>query len=64
MRLRIAYAMQCLCVLASLGAAPAVWAQTAEWPTRPVRVLVIASAGGPTDLVARLISDGLSKRMP
>ncbi len=35
-----------------------------EWPTRPVRVLVIASAGGPTDLVARLVSDGLSKRLP
>jgi tripartite-type tricarboxylate transporter receptor subunit TctC len=64
MRLRIAYAMRCLGVLASLSAAPAAWAQTAEWPTRPVRVLVIASAGGPTDLVARLISDGLSKRMP
>lgn len=37
-------------------------AQTLGWPTRPVRVLVIASAGGPTDLVARLVSDGLSRR--
>ncbi|MBP0445082.1 tripartite tricarboxylate transporter substrate binding protein [Roseomonas sp. SSH11] len=37
-------------------------AQAPDWPTRPVRVLVIASAGGPTDLVARLVSDGLSRR--
>lgn len=33
----------------------------AEFPDRPVRVLVGAAAGGPTDIVARLISDSLSK---
>ncbi|WP_051418139.1 Bug family tripartite tricarboxylate transporter substrate binding protein [Roseomonas gilardii] len=38
--------------------------QAPDWPTRPVRMIVIASAGGPTDLVARLIADGLSKRLP
>jgi tripartite-type tricarboxylate transporter receptor subunit TctC len=53
-------------LLAGLAAliAPGARAQPAEWPTRPVRVLVIASAGGPTDLVARLVSDGLSRRLP
>ena len=33
----------------------------AQYPERPVRILVGAAAGGPTDIVARLISDGLSK---
>lgn len=48
----------------ALGLASPAFAQAPDWPTRPVRVLVIASAGGPTDLVARLVSDGLSRRMP
>lgn len=48
----------------TLGLTLPALAQAPEWPTRPVRVLVIASAGGPTDLVARLVSDGLSRRMP
>ncbi len=36
-------------------------ASWAQFPDRPVRILVGAAAGGPTDIVARLISDNLSK---
>lgn len=66
MRHRIAPRLARTALLAglALGMVVPVHAQVPEWPTRPVRVLVIASAGGPTDLVARLISDGLSRRMP
>ena len=45
-------------------AATAARAQPQDWPNRPVRLLVIASAGGPTDIVARLLADGLSSRLP
>ncbi|WP_160000439.1 tripartite tricarboxylate transporter substrate binding protein [Roseomonas sp. 18066] len=41
-------------------AAPAI-ARAQSWPTAPVRLLVPFSAGGPTDLPARLIADELSK---
>jgi tripartite-type tricarboxylate transporter receptor subunit TctC len=35
------------------------WAQT--YPARPVRVIVPAAAGGPVDLIARLITQRLSQ---
>ena len=43
--------------------APAVpaHAQSREWPNRVVRFMVPVSAGGPTDLVARILADQLSK---
>ena len=43
----------CLALAIALPAA----AQTARWPTKPVRILVGASAGGGTDIVARLLAD-------
>jgi tripartite-type tricarboxylate transporter receptor subunit TctC len=45
-------------------AAPGLRAQTAEWPTRPVRMILPYSAGGPTDVIARVLSDALSQRLP
>jgi hypothetical protein len=34
------------------------------WPDRPVRLLVPYSTGGSTDLVARLVADMMSQRLP
>jgi tripartite-type tricarboxylate transporter receptor subunit TctC len=48
-----------LFALATLVGAPAL---AEDYPSRPVRMLVPASAGGVTDLVARIAADYLSKR--
>ncbi len=47
-----------LCAGAALTATNSVWAQT--YPNRPIKVIVPFPAGGPTDGVARIISDRLS----
>ena len=56
---------QFLHLAAGAAALPAVsriaWAQA--YPTRPVRVIVPAPAGGGTDIVARLIGQWLSERL-
>jgi len=39
-------------------------AQTADWPSQPVRLIVPFSAGGPTDIPARLIAEEMSKVLP
>src|SRR5271157_5508166 len=50
---------------AGAGALPAVsrvaWAL--DYPTRPVRIVVGLAAGGPTDLVARIVAQWLSEHM-
>lgn len=35
-------------------------AQAQEWPTKPVRIMVGASAGGGTDVIARLFAEKFS----
>src|SRR5687768_12070685 len=38
-------------------------AQQQAWPTKPIRMLVGFPAGGPTDIVARLVSDRVSSQI-
>lgn len=38
-------------------------ASAATWPEKPVRILVGFAPGGPTDVVARILSDQLSKEL-
>lgn len=52
-----------LCLLAaSLGGLPTRQAVAQSWPTRPVKVIVGFTPGGPTDLVARLLAQQLSQQ--
>ena len=39
------------------------YAQTAAWPTKPVRIIVPLSAGGSVDGIARLFAGRLSETM-
>jgi tripartite-type tricarboxylate transporter receptor subunit TctC len=48
-----------LCLL--LVAAPSAWAQS--YPTRPVRIIVSAAAGGPADVVGRVVAQKLGERL-
>ncbi|WP_024813669.1 tripartite tricarboxylate transporter substrate binding protein [Acidovorax sp. JHL-3] len=47
---------------AALALSSTAFAQTAgsDWPTRPVTIVVGFSAGGPTDVVARILADNLT----
>ena len=41
----------------ALGLAPLALASAQDWPTKPVRIMVGASAGGGTDLIARMLAE-------
>ncbi|MFH5925630.1 Bug family tripartite tricarboxylate transporter substrate binding protein [Roseomonas xinghualingensis] len=50
---------------ASMGLATPALAQTRDaWPNQPVRLICPFAAGGPTDVAARLVADGLSGTLP
>ena len=39
------------------------WAQTTDYPSKPVRVIVAFTAGGTTDIIARAVGQKLSERL-
>jgi tripartite-type tricarboxylate transporter receptor subunit TctC len=47
----------------ALLAAPGVLRAQGTWPDRPIRVIVPFGAGGPTDIVARLVVDHVSQAL-
>lgn len=46
---------------ALLAAVPSAFAQA--WPNKPLRIVIGAPAGGTTDIIARLLADGLHKEL-
>lgn len=38
--------------------------QAEDYPTQPITLIVGAAAGGPTDILARIVADGLKTRLP
>src|SRR5712671_1583711 len=48
---------------AAIAAASISLSQAQDYPTRPAELIVPFAAGGGTDLLARLVSDGLAKRL-
>ena len=56
------FASKALATVAGLLLAAAALAQPADYPSKPVRVLVAFTAGGTTDILARAVSQKLGDR--
>ena len=50
-------------LLAALCAAPAVRAQTGNWPTKPIRMIVPLAAGSAVDAAARVVTDKMGRNL-
>ena len=50
-------------VLALLICASGGPARSQEWPTRPIRIIVSAAAGGPIDVFGRVLADRLGREL-
>jgi tripartite-type tricarboxylate transporter receptor subunit TctC len=60
--MKIAKVLAAALVLLASGAAAAAAETAADFPSRPLKLLVPFAAGGPTDVVARILADLLSAR--
>jgi tripartite-type tricarboxylate transporter receptor subunit TctC len=50
-------------VLAALAGVVATGAQAQTYPTRPITMIVPFAAGGPTDVIARIVGDHMSRTL-
>jgi tripartite-type tricarboxylate transporter receptor subunit TctC len=57
----IAFSAACALACDLIGRAAWAQMQSREWPNRVVRFVVPVAAGGPTDIVARIVAEQLSK---
>jgi tripartite-type tricarboxylate transporter receptor subunit TctC len=58
-----AFVLACLSIALSAAALPAAAGTAAEWPTRPITILVPFSPGGTVDIVARIVGQKLSAEL-
>lgn len=57
------FLMGSIALAGALATGGSAWAQSAgDWPTRPVTIVVGFGAGGPTDVLARILAEGLSAK--
>jgi hypothetical protein len=50
-------------VLAALAGVITTGAQAQSYPTRPITMIVPFAAGGPTDVIARIVGDHMSRML-